>query len=92
MEVTKISELDRLKLENIKLKMSSLQQYVNQYYMLDREAYTIVKLFADTLKVKPEQIKIDPSTGVYEIMPEKVEAPKEKKDHANESSRRKSRK
>ena len=89
-EVKKISELDRLKLENLKLKMDGLRPAVNQYFMLEQQGYAIIKLIADGLKVKPEELKIDALTGQYEIMP--AIAPKEKKDNANESSRRKPRK
>lgn len=89
-EVKKVTELDRLKLENLKLKMDGLRPAVNQYFMLEREGHTIVKLIADGLKVKPEELKIDVISGQYEIMP--TAAPKEKKDNAVEPSRRKPRK
>jgi hypothetical protein len=80
-EIQKISELDRLQLENIKLKMDSLRPTINKYTMLQHQAQNTVKLLADGLKVKPEQLKIDVSTGQYEIVP-LPEAPKEKKKNA----------
>ena len=81
-DINKISDLDRLKLENIKLKMDSLRPAINQYQMLQHQAQSIIKLLADGLKVKPEQLNIDVSTGQYNILP-LPEAPKEKKKNAN---------
>lgn len=79
-EVKKISELDRLKLENLKLKMDSLRPAVQQFQMLQMQAQNIVTVLATGLKVKPELLKIDVLTGVYEILPEPKPAQPSKKE------------